>query len=180
MPVAANPVLWSDVPEISNVDGDEHMTLLKKTSTSPDVTEWRRYEIGKYFQAIEDRFNQLEALLAPPESGTETLVSVTSGVSLTGSIDWHRVMNRVFFHASLSVTITSSNTFFFRIAGLPYRPARLDEGIGTVASSNMFVSYTVQPLQTNHPNGDILVMNVNGNSFSTGGVSIVLSGSYEI
>ena len=116
MPVAAKPILWSEVTEIPNVDGDEHMVLLKKISTSPDKTEWRRYKIGDYFQEIENRFNQLQALLAPPESGT--WIPAVSGITLVSYryCNWHIIGDRLFFSCELTV---SGNASSFVVSGLP-------------------------------------------------------------
>ena len=116
MPVAANPILWSDVPELSSVDTDEHMILLKKVSTSPDVTEWRRYKIGDYFQEMEGKFEQLKTLLTLPKNGT-WIPSVT-GITLVHytNCNWHTVQDRLFFSCDLVVSGSCSS---FIVSGLP-------------------------------------------------------------
>jgi len=185
MPVAANPVLWSNVPEIPNVDGDEYMTLLKKVSTSPDVTEWRRYKIGDYFQEIETRFNQLQALLAPPESGEKTLVCVTPGMSVapnsSNKLEWHRVMNRVFVRAEVGFTNPPANTAVIRITGLPYPPAMVAQCIGVLGNTGAQTNVNIYPPNSTYPDGAIVLFKFDVENFTSPQVATInFSGSYEI
>ena len=177
MPVAANPILWSDVPELSNVDSDEHMILLKKVSTSPDVTEWRRYKIGDYFQDIENKFEQLKALLAPPESNAAIPVCLTAGISVTsGTIEWHRILNRVFVKINVSLTSPPANTYIITISGLPYPPSRGSGGIGILGNTGLITQVTVST------GGSVTLTKLDASAFSSiqQVTGINFFGSYEI
>ena len=128
MPAVIQPILWSDVPEITSTSGEEFIPILKKQPSND--TEWRR---------IRSRF------ILPNEEDTWTPKRNSSGQpwNISGENGWYcRITNNMIYITCFFMVyaVHSPGIAGVSIVGLPKTPMKMNQVLSAYSYSGKTVN----------------------------------------
>ena len=134
MPAVIQPILWSDVPEITSTNESEFLTVLQKQPS--DNVEWRR---------IKQQNN-----LIYPRVGTFSLTSETPGITLGTNICAWWAINKIFVYVAGSFTVPTGGSLptWFYVKGFPFGGRYPKQVINSITSSSGIKSEMIVGLVT--------------------------------
>jgi len=162
MPVTANPISHSAVPEIQTVTGQDRLLVLQ---SSGGQTLWRR----------------IAANLFATKQSVDSLTShgTWTPVALAGSITspygtWHSVGDRMFVYAHFIAPIPGLSVLRISVPAPP-----LESGILGLAALSIPLGTFVrhQPPDVTYPNGSIIIANLESQAILA--TNIEIYGSYR-